>query len=262
MDTQGHEQATCQAAQGPFHRGKRLPFHGLLNTRELGGYPVTVDGKQKTVTCGLFYRSGSPENANAADRKILESLGIKTVVDFRSREEKQAAFTMASIVKKSELPIDAGNLMGTILKAEEWRFNPDARGAEKEMLQLYAVLPVEALKQYRVFFSLIADPANMPVLFHCSAGKDRTGVISALLLYALGADRKTMMEDYLYSSEYLRPYWEQFVSSQSYLIPYYTVKETYLEAAFRAVERYGGIDSYLTNELGVDIQRLRNLYTG
>jgi protein-tyrosine phosphatase len=246
---------------GPFHRGRRLPFKGLLNTRELGGYPVTVDGKQKQVKCGVFYRSGSPESINATDKKILESLGVKTVVDFRSEGEKQAVFDLASLVKKADLPIDAGNLMGTLLEEGEWRFNPHARGAEKEMLQLYAILPVEAIKRYRVFFSLLADPANMPVLFHCSAGKDRTGLAAALLLHALGAGRQTIMEDYLYSSEYLRPYWEQFISLESFMVPYYTVKESYLEAALRAIDQYGGIDSYLTTELGVDVQHLRNLYT-
>ena len=247
--------------EGPFLRGARLPFHGLLNTRELGGYPVTADGKQKQVARGLFYRSGSPENINAEDKKNLESLKIKTVADFRSAGEKQAVFDLASVEKKVDLPIDAGNLMGILSDDEEMRFNPTAHGSEREMLQLYAVLPVEAIPRYRVFFSLLADPANMPVLFHCSAGKDRTGVVSALLLYALGASRETIFEDYWYSLEYLRPYWEQFLPLKPFMIPYYTVKESYLEAAFRAIERYGGPDRYLSNELGADIRRLRELYT-
>ena len=247
--------------EGPFLKGKRLPFHGLLNTRELGGYPVTVDGKPKQVKCGLFYRSGSPENVNAGDKEILQGLGIKTVADFRSEGEKHAVFNLDSVKKKTDLPIDAGNLMGILSDDEEVSFNPSASGSEKEMLQLYAVLPVEAIPRYRIFFSLLADPANTPILFHCSAGKDRTGVASALLLHALGASRETIMEDYWYSLEYLRPYWEQFLPSRPFMIPYYTVKEIYLEAAFRAIERYGGLDRYLANELGADIHRLRELYT-
>jgi protein-tyrosine phosphatase len=129
------------------------------------------------------------------------------------------------------------------------------------MTKLYTVLPEEALPKYRVLFSLLADPSNLPLLFCCSAGKDRTGVAAALILYALGAGMDTIMEDYLYSTENLRPYWERFQKSQPCLIPYYTVTEKYLLAAFKSMEQYGGINSYITKELGVDLNHLRELYT-
>ena len=247
---------------------RRFPLEGLLNTRELGGYPVTIDGKQKTVKKGLLYRSGSPENATKADYMFLESKKIRTIVDFRSEEEKTAAFHFSSVVKKVDLPIDAGNLMGALLKTGKWLYTNDTERAEAEMLSLYTVMPIEAISRYRVLFSLLAESDAAPLLYYCSAGKDRTGLASALILYALGADRKTIMEDYVYSNENLRLYWERFVVTQPFLVPYYTVSETYLQAAFTSIEEYaekhgemhGGIDWYLSHELGVDIKRLRDLY--
>ena len=241
--------------------GQRLPLEGLLNMRELGGYPVTAGGKKRYVKRGLLYRSGSPENATAGDMKILEGLGIKTTADFRSEDEKTAVFNLSSITKKAVLPIDAGNLMGSVLKTGGWNFNPSPEGAEEEMLQLYAILPEEAIPRYRELFSLLKDKANTPLIFHCSAGKDRTGVASALILHALGAGEETIMEDYSYSTENLRPYWERFIHSKPYLLPYYKVTKEYLFAAYKTMNKYGGIDRYLANELGADINLLRELYT-
>jgi protein tyrosine/serine phosphatase len=126
------------------------------------------------------------------------------------------------------------------------------------MTKLYTVLPVEALPKYRVLFSFLSDPSNLPLLYYCSAGKDRTGVASALVLYALGADMETIMQDYLYSTENLRPYWEKH---QPYMVPYFTVTENYLLSAFKSIEQYGGIDLYITKELGVDMNHLREIYT-
>ncbi|MCL1812857.1 MAG: tyrosine-protein phosphatase [Treponema sp.] len=239
---------------------RRFPLEGLLNTRDLGGYPVVANGKQKTVKKGLLFRSGSPENITAADQKFLDSLNIRTTVDFRSDGEKSSVFNFPSLEKKVDLPIDAGNLMETFFETGEGLNNNSARKSEAKMIKLYSLLPVEAIPRYRVLFSLLADPASSPLLFYCSAGKDRTGMASALILHALGASRETITEDYFYSKENLRPYWERYANSQSYMIPYFTVAEDYLFAAFRAIEKYGGADRYLTDELGADINRLRDLY--
>jgi len=238
-----------------------LPLKGLLNTRELGGYPVTVGQKQKQVKWGLIYRSGGPEYITPADRAMLEERKIKTVVDFRSRNERTAVFDLSSLVQKLEIPIDAGNLMGTILDTGEWLYNSTPQGAEREMLKLYSILPEEGIPRYRKLFVLLSEADNAPLLYHCSAGKDRTGLASALILHALGADRTTIMEDYLASTEHLRPYWETYCRDQSYMLPYMIVKEEYLLAAFSAIEKYGGIDRYLKKELEADVNLLREQYT-
>jgi protein tyrosine/serine phosphatase len=83
---------------------------------------------------------------------------------------------------------------------------------------------------------------------------------SVLILHALGASRETILEDYLCSNENLSPYWKRYKNSQPFLVPYYTVTEKYLRAAYKAIDTYGGIDKYLANELGADIKHLRDLY--
>lgn len=240
---------------------QRVPLKGLLNTRELGGCPVTVNGKQKQVKWGLLYRSGSPEYITPSDWAILEERKIKTVVDFRSQDEKTADFNLASLKKRIELPIDAGNLLANLSETGDFYRLSGPDRAEAEMIRMYSVLPEEAIPPYRTLFSLLSNSTNTPILFHCSAGKDRTGLASALILYALGASMETIMENYLVSSEYLYPYWQALNDTSRRLLPYYLVKKEYLFASFSCMDNYGGIDGYLVNELKADIKLLRELYT-
>ncbi|MDR2471016.1 MAG: tyrosine-protein phosphatase [Treponema sp.] len=229
-------------------------MEGILNVRDLGGYPVRPDGKRRRIKRGLLYRSEGPSGMSAGDQRTLEDRKIKTVADFRAPEEKSAAFELAG-ARRVDLPINAGNLMG--FSGED----PDPDNSASEMLRLYAALPVEAVKPYRELFALLADPARSPLLFHCSAGKDRTGLAAALILYALGADRETILADYLLSSELLRRYWEPHLKDRPYMIPYLTVREAYLDAALKVIEGRGGLDRYLAVELGADRARLWGLYT-
>ncbi|MDR2073157.1 MAG: tyrosine-protein phosphatase [Spirochaetaceae bacterium] len=235
-----------------------LPTEGLFNVRELGGYPV-AGGYTKW---GLIYRAGEPEGMNRADKKNLEGRGIKTVVDFRAAAERRSflGYGLATVTKRVELPIDAGNLMGAV--SGEWTYTPDTRGAAAKMEKLYAALPGEAIPRYRELFALLAEPANVPLIFHCSAGKDRTGLASALLLHALGASEETIMEDYLLSAECLRRLYLPYMETRPYMVPFMTVRRSYLLTALTVIkDEYGGLDGYLTRELRADIPHLRRLYT-
>jgi protein-tyrosine phosphatase len=242
-----------------------LPLETMLNTRDLGGYSVkgSTDGRKKRVKWGLLYRSGELYDNTEGDRQFLEKLGIRTLVDFRSEEEKKAApeILPTTVRQLVELPIDAGNLMGTIYSAAAgWSYAATAEGARAEMQSLYTARPDEAIPKYRVLFSLLADPENAPLLFHCTAGKDRTGLAAALLLHALGVDRETMFEDYLLSTECLGRRFQR-TSENAHLMPYWLVEESYLETALSKLENYGGMDRYISGELGADIAHLRSLYT-
>jgi protein-tyrosine phosphatase len=99
------------------------------------------------------------------------------------------------------------------------------------------------------------------LLFHCSAGKDRTGLASALILHALGADRETVMEDYLASAEHLRKHYTPYLETKPYMVPYMTVREEYLLTALAEIEKHGGLDRYISHELKADTEHLRDLYT-
>lgn len=219
--------------------------------RELGGYAAAG---QKRVKWGVLYRAGELFSMTGNDKKLLEKRNITTIVDFRAKDERDAApdTVPATVKERLELPIDAGNLMGMA-------YTPD--GAEAEMKKLYRALPEEGVPRYRVLFARLADPANVPLLFHCTAGKDRTGLAAALILYALGADMKTIFDDYLESVIHLQKRLAPVFESQPYMVPYMTVQKDYLETAFARMEHYGGLDGYIRKELGADIGRLRALYT-
>ncbi|MDR1307360.1 MAG: tyrosine-protein phosphatase [Treponema sp.] len=246
-----------------MHSKRILPLEGVLNVRELGGYPVADTEGQKQVAWGLLYRSGDLEGIAPSGKRCLEQRKITTIVDFRSAEEKQAfpGIELSTVTRRRELPIDAGNLMGALSPGGQWLFNPDSSKAVEEMLRLYALLPGEAIPRYREFFALLSDPASAPLLFHCSAGKDRTGLASALVLHALGASRETIIADYLVSADCLRSRCLPYEESKPYMVPYMTVREEYLLTALAEIDKYGGLDRYIAKELNADTAHLRRLYT-
>jgi protein-tyrosine phosphatase len=232
-----------------------LPSEGICNLRELGGYPVTDEtGQTRRVKWGLLYRAGELSAMTAGDKKMLEEKNIRTIVDFRSDSERKASpdGKIATVKKRVELPIDAGNLMDMVFTFD---------GAETEMKKLYMALPEEAIPGYRVLFELLSDLSNIPLLYHCTAGKDRTGLASVLILYALGAGKETIYKDYLESTKLLRERFPDLLN-QPHMVPYMTVQESYLKTACAEIEKYGGFEKYIRNELNADIHHLRNLYTG
>jgi protein-tyrosine phosphatase len=91
----------------------------------------------------------------------------------------------------------------------------------------------------------------------CDAGKDRAGFAAAMFLSALGIDKETIIQDYLLSGIYVEEKYASYVN----LAPVFTVYREYIEAAFDTIDKeYGGIDSYLSNELGVDLELMRGIY--
>jgi protein-tyrosine phosphatase len=103
---------------------------------------------------------------------------------------------------------------------------------------------------------------NTPLLFHCSAGKDRTGFASALFLASLGVDKETIIQDYLLSKKQVEEKYAGFVAENPVLEPLMTVKREYIEAALDLIDKeYGGMENYLTHYLQVDTLKMRKIYT-
>ena len=232
---------------------RSLPLAGAYNVRDLGGYQA-ADGKK--VAWGLVYRSGDLHNLTEADQKLLEARNIKTIVDFRMPEEiaKAPHAHLATVARTVALPIEYGN----ILNLE----NAKTSTPEMMMMELNRSLAAEAQEQYRAFFRLLAEPENAPLLFNCSCGKDRAGFAAALFLASLGVDRETILDDFMLSADGVREKYADIVAAKPALAPILTVKREYLEAAFETIDtRYGGLDPYLREILGVDIALMRSLYT-
>ncbi|MDR1955615.1 MAG: tyrosine-protein phosphatase [Treponema sp.] len=234
--------------------GRLLALEGVYNLRDLGGYP-TGDGRR--IRLGTLYRAGDLHGLTEGDRVFLETRSIRTIVDFRGLKEQERApdRDLATRVETFALPIEAGNIMD--LSSGE----TGLAGAAL-MEALYTQMVESARPQYRRFFSILSCFEHTPLLFHCSAGKDRTGLAAAFILSALGVDRKLIYRDYLRSAEYLQEHIQQWLIGAPHLEPLFSVRRSYLEAAFAHIDRaFGGIDRYLREELGADIPALREQYT-
>lgn len=230
-----------------------LPVTGAYNMRDLGGYPAAGNKKVKWNT---IIRSGDLNNLTDSDLEFLSSLPLRTDIDFRGKSEKKAAPDKmpATVINYIPLTLEAGDM------TDMQHFDKSRIPTILEDVYVYIIRNAQAI--YKEFFQILADKNTPPLLFHCSAGKDRTGIAAALFLGALGVDRETIMEDYLLSAEYIKGKYDYIIRSHPEFEPLTTVKKEYLEAAFDVIDKeFGGLDSYLTTQLGVDLGKMRNLYT-
>jgi protein-tyrosine phosphatase len=249
--------------EGRFEQVRLLPLEGLYNVRDLGGYPAAAPGEPfgsppaRQVVWGRLYRAGDFSGISAQAREYLEDRNIRTIVDFRDEAERSASpdGAIATVQNNIPLPISPGSIAdnSTLGPETDW---------EAFMENLYQAIAGETRTQYRNFFRILQDGDSAPLIFHCSAGKDRTGFAAALILAALGADRETIYGDYLLTGECLKGKYNPMLIQAPYLEPVMTVRRRYLAAAFGVIDsRFGGVESYLRKELGADIDLLRELYT-
>jgi len=246
---------------------RRLPLEGDPNFRDLGGYK-TSDGR--TVKWGRIYRSGSLDALTDADLAYLEGLGIKLVCDLRAPSE--------ITIEPDRLPagVEAVNIPLVDDSVDPVAIREAVLAGDVSDLGKPGELLIEGNRKFVTDFSdelstmmtRVTDPRAQPAILHCSAGKDRAGLAAALVLLTLGVPQKTVMQDYLLSNDYRAEENERtLVSLRALLDPseveviqaLLEVRPEYLQAAFAAMKKkYGSIDAYLKNGLGItDEQRAR-----
>ena len=236
----------------------------INNFRDFGGYK-TRNGKR--LKKGLLYRSGDLSRANDSDLDHLSSLGIKTICDLRSERERQRQpdripeakpFTIFNIPMRPIVDYHARSLrrLLSLMFGRERRMDYVA-----ESYKAYREYATSYLSQLKTLFQHISNPENLPVLIHCSAGKDRTGVVSSLIQLVLGVSPETVMDDYLKTNGSLAGYTEEIfqrLSKLSYFgvpwnmyAPLLDARSDYLNAAFAQVkEEFGAIDVWFRRGLG------------
>jgi protein-tyrosine phosphatase len=253
---------------------RSLHLASAPNFRDIGGYR-TRDGKW--VEVGELYRSDGLDALSDADLATVQALGIKLVCDLRTDGERSskpdkeipgATNEQINIIGEDELTAEITSAITSGDKAAQQELLGNGK-AERLLVDGGAALVSDPnpLAQYKVFFSRIEDPNNLPTVMHCSAGKDRTGWASAAVLTALGVPKATVMEDYLASNDYLKEKNEKTLAQTGALIdssllePVLTVKKEYLDASFREVKaKYKTFDKYLA-AVGVtkaDLSELRD----
>ncbi len=257
--------------------GTQLSFEGGNNFRELGGYPAD---EGKTVRWGQIYR-GIPTGAlsSGADRAKLEALGLRLILDLRSEEEAKRYPDLvpdgARLVRLCALCADDGYEIsfapGDIERLTE---GTDIKDGETAFVQLMYRKMLFGNKAFKELFRAL-EAGEAPILFHCSAGKDRTGVAAMLILLALGASDETICADYAQTNvcrkeqvdALLAEHAEQVAADPSKKLHYMGVAGVDPDTAsyvLRTIrEQCGSAENYLEQEYGLTparLMRLRRMY--
>lgn len=232
------------------------------NLRDLGGYR-TVDGRW--VRMGLIYRSDQLDRLDDRDFAALSALGLGAIADLRTATERKR--------EPDRVPAGVEHLVLDVAADSEGSLGGDMRqamamiqgGRGVEMLTAANrdfVALSSARSAYRILLTRMASAGGRGLLYHCTAGKDRTGWASAVLLSLLGVPRETVMADYLASNAYLagknRATLAALAKSSTpldpaKLEPVLTVRAAFIEAAFAEVDkRYGSMEAYIRDGLGID----------
>jgi protein-tyrosine phosphatase len=245
-----------------------VPLEQGSNFRDIGGYQG-ADGKH--VRWGLIYRSGATAMLTPGDVARVRGLGLHNLVDLRSSEERVLAPTRIDGVPYAAV----GYSMAEILRM----------ASQGPTGGLYGQLPTMLVPQMRLVFDALKRHEG-PIAYNCSAGQDRTGFATAMVLSALGVPRDTIVKDYHLSTTYRHPEWEMppinaaafpdnqvaqfFARNQGAAAgrkpqPLYDANgKSLLLDAFAAIDtKYGSVDAYLEKEVGVtaaDIAALRANY--
>jgi protein-tyrosine phosphatase len=260
--------------------GQSLGIESVPNLRDLGGYK-TSDGA--TVASKLVYRSSQLTDISAGDMKKLANLNLKTDLDLRTAQERNP--------NPDQLPPGVNSIWMNVLadanqaglaQLNSLMKDPKAANAAlgggkaettfKAMYRQFITLP-SANKSYSQLFLTLADQKQLPALFHCTGGKDRTGWAAAAFLTLLGVPKETVMADYLRTNDYVLPTVQKanaaFVEAggdPSIPSAMQGAKKEYLQAAFdEMTTKYGTIEQYFSEGLGIDASQqkaLRDLYLG
>ena len=267
-------------SSGMMSYRRLLPLEGGSNFRDMGGYP-TVDGR--TVKRGLLFRSGAMTGLTQEDKTYLEQFGFAAVMDLRSSEEIELYpnhWAANANIDYLSVPYSILELMAQV--AEE----PESLADTQDYSAMYVTMTDMLKPQLKTYFDALLNEQT-PIVVNCSAGQDRTGVTSALLLSVLGVDEDLVIEDYLLSTDFRRPLvesgdvdLEEAAKTNAFakvMLAYGKGQDTsranplvtaqgkpFLSFTLDALKaQHGSVEAFLINELELkdtDLQRIRDLF--
>lgn len=241
--------------------GPRLiRFEGASNFRDLGGYRSRLGGE---VRWGMVYRAGRLDRLTPSDLDEFAALGVRTVFDLRREDERELApdplpnvhlCLMSKVQAKSPLP------HAELLVEHD-------HGVQF-LRELYSGLLAHAASEIGTLFATLAEPDAMPAVFHCAVGKDRTGLVAALLLTWLGVDREAVLDDFELTDQHVHPAQrdelvrrmaDRGIGPEAAAGILGAPRECMEDALDELETQYGGIERYLREQCGVDPSALRTL---
>ena len=239
--------------------GALLPMEGGYNFRDMGGIQ-TMNGKQ--IQCGKLLRSDDLAHLTEVDLQYLAAIPLISIVDFRYEDEVVAAPDKkpASLQNYYAYSINPGNLQASTIQSLG-EITTEKVSLFMENMYISIVSDSVHVQTYKQFFALLQDESKLPLLFHCSAGKDRTGLAAAFFLSALGVDEETIMTNYVASNKHLEGKYDEYINKNAALKPFFEVHPTYLKTAFKTIdEKYGSMEQFLEKELNIDRAKLQAIY--
>lgn len=259
---------------------QKIPFENLPNTRDLGGM-VTENGR--TICPHKLIRSGALFWSSEKDKRLLmEKYNLRTVIDFRTdSERKEKPDPEMPGVINIQNPILEEAAMGitreekqeekSVVQQVLERTGGDAKGPEEYMQKMYHDLISSEFsrRQYAKFFEILLAQENGAVLWHCSAGKDRVGIATALLLTVLGVSRECIMADYIKTNDFVKEDVEQLLNKvkpefRAAVRMLFVVVPSFLDSVFETIDKeFGGMESFLEKEMGLTAdkrEKLQDMY--
>lgn len=251
-------------------------FRYKNNFRELGGYK-TKDGR--TIKKGVLFRSGALGYMSKREIAALEKIGLKSILDFRSRLE-EASFPdppiegatnyNISAIRDNEgndVEYSAGAMFAMALK------EPGFDKIASLMRHVYSFIAFDS-EAYKKMFDLMLRERT-PILFHCTQGKDRTGVAAILIMLALGVDEETILDDYVLTNKYRSKLIKASLNKHRILTRLSRNMHTFMwiqegvdrsfgEAVIKMIhKRYPSYEAFFEKEYDLtqaDLEKLRDLY--
>ena len=261
-------------AQNESNQSHWIAFSGVRNFRDLGGYQ-TASGE--SIRRGLLYRSANLYNLTDKDLQRLDRLSLRRVIDFRADIEKAHEpdrLPVGSQIQVMAIPIlDSSTDVALTLEEQIKAGKVDGIHPSELLIEANVQLATRFTPQYQQFIHEVLEANGQPILFHCTAGKDRTGFAAAILLRILDVPQETVIFDYLLSNKYyFQPLRRNLIlialtkgqKIASVVGGFLEVKTAYLETAFNMIDQqYGSFDEYVRQGLDLtreQIEHLQRLY--
>lgn len=262
---QKHSASSADLIEAPrIEDARLLPIEGTRNFRDIGGYEM-ADGRK--LKKGLIYRADNLANVSDTGLADIAALDLKVITDLRSDKEREHEPDRLpettppieyNVLPINDKPVDIRKISRKIIMG---------RVEEDEVMTLldhrrFITNPTHR-ESWGQWLTSLADDENTPHLFHCTSGKDRTGYASAIIMLTLGADKETVMEDFLLSNAVLKGYNDATIAgiekkigkrdSLEVIRKIMGVSQETMEATFAEMEtQFGSIDNFITEGLGVD----------
>jgi len=229
-----------------------IPTQCLSNLRDLGGY-YTENGKQ--IQWGKLYHSSSLANATFEDGKVLNNLGIRTVIDFRTENERFDSPPKYIAPQTFNFPLRGNpyNVFVSSILSKKMK----AGDVKVKAQDIFSFLLENNSDYYIKMFDVLLDEGNYPVLVYCSSGRDRSAVASALILAALNVDSDQIVNDYMLNNEQIdlfnlpkeNIYLQDPDIQETFTALYRVHKGTITYSFDRLIKDYGTLDNYFNTGL-------------